>query len=106
MPAALTIDRSLLTVDPELVNSYLARVNRFVENVNRFEQQLKGMTNAIKERVMPEPTVTSDIQHDIYHDIDHRQEPAAAKPEQPVITADDIDIDALLNGVDIGGMTM
>ena len=46
MPAALTVDQSL-------VDKYLARVDRFWNNVDQFEQQLKEMANEFKDRFMP-----------------------------------------------------
>ena len=46
MPAALTVDQSL-------VDNYLARVDRFFNNVNRFEETLKEMTDGLKEKFMP-----------------------------------------------------
>lgn len=97
MPATLTIDRNILTVDQSLVDIYLARVDRFVKNVRQFEQQLKDATDAVKEHFVPDQKAQPDIQH---------REPVAAKSEPAVVTAADIDIDALLNGVDIGGMTI
>lgn len=87
-----------LAVDQSLVDNYLARVDRFVSNVGRFEEQLKEMTGAVKERFAPESAQMAG-QPVSY-------EPAATKPEQAVVTADDIDIDALLSGVDLGGMSL
>lgn len=84
-----------LTVDQSLVDSYLDRVNRFVSNVERFEQQLKEMTANVVNRFTPEHKTEPVL-----------QEPATAKSEPAVVTADDIDIDALLSGVDIGGMSL
>ncbi len=86
---------SVLTVDQSLVDAYLARVDRFVSNVERFEQQLKDMTSTVKERLIPEQKAQT-----VY------QETVAPKPEHDVVTADDIDIDALLSGVDLGGITL
>lgn len=79
-----------LTVDQTLVDNYLARVDRFVNNVKQFEEQLKEMTNTVVERFTPE----------------QKTEPVLQESEPDVVTPDDIDIDALLSGVDIGGMTL
>ena len=86
---------AVLTVDQSLVDAYLARVDRFVRNVEQFEQQIKDMTSAVKERLVPEQKAQT-----VY------RESTAPKPTQDVVTADDIDIDALLSGVDLGDMTL
>lgn len=91
MPAALTVDQSL-------VDAYLARVDRFYDNVNRFEETLKEMTSSLKDRFMP---TAPEKEAPVY------QEVATAQPEQAVVTADDIDLDALLKGIDLGdGMSL
>lgn len=89
MPAALTVDQSL-------VDAYLARVDRFWNNVEQFGQTLRDMTSDLKDRFMPEAPVVEEPAY---------QEVAAVteEPEQAVVTADDIDLDALLQGVDLGG---
>lgn len=97
MPAA--IDMNQLVVDQSLVDNYLARVKRFADNVKRFEEQLDNALTIVKDRFMPEQKTQSAM------DIEHR-EPEATKPDSAVVTADDIDIDALLSGVDIGGMSI
>ncbi len=98
MPAAIAIDRSSLVVDDALVQKYLDRVDRFVRNVDRFQEQLRSMTGAVKERLTPTQTVRSDIEH-------QKPEPAAAV-ESATITPDEIDIDALLSGVNLDGVTL
>lgn len=88
---------AVLTVDQQLVDNYLARANRFSENVKRFEEQLKEITNAIKGRFVPDTDQTAMPAY---------QAAVATESEQAVVTADDIDIDALLNGVDLNEMSM
>lgn len=93
MPAALAMDQ--ISVDQSLVDAFLARVDRFVNNVKQFEDNLADLTNTFKSEAyeQEEPTY---------------QETVAAEPEQAaVVTADDIDLDALLRGVDLtGGMSV
>lgn len=103
-----------LTVDQRLVDEYLERVDRFYNNVVSFEETLKGLANGVKDRFMP----TKDADHaadepqaayqEPYHAVSVEQEIPAAKPdEQAVITAEDIDIDALLKDIDVGnGITL
>lgn len=88
MPAAMTIDRSLLTVDQSLVDNFLARVERFTNNINRLQDTITEM----KEKFMP-------ASHEKEAPV---QQAAAPAPVQDVVTADDIDIDALLSGIDLG----
>lgn len=92
MPAAIAIDRNSLVVDDALVQKYLDRVDRFVRNVDRFGEQLRSMTNTVKEHFTPMQTVRSDIEHQ--------------KPESATVTPDEIDIDALLSGVNLDGVTL
>lgn len=103
MPAALTVDQSL-------VDKYLARVDRFWNNVDQFGQQLKEMANEFKDRFMPsvqETPMYQDTAQTIYQETAAvnpvYQEPAAAQPEKKVVTADEIDLDSLLAGIDLGG---
>lgn len=103
MPAALTVDQSL-------VDKYLARVDRFWNNVDQFEQQLKEMANEFKDRFMPsvqETPMYQDAAQTVYQETAAvnpvYQEPAAAQPEKKVVTADEIDLDSLLAGIDLGG---
>lgn len=91
MPAALTMDQ--LTVDQSLVDSFLARVDRFVDNINRLEETLADM----KDRFMPTAPERKEPVH---------QEVAATQPKQAVVTADDIDLEALLSGIDLGGASL
>lgn len=98
MPAAIAIDRNSLVVDDALVQKYLDRVDRFVRNVDRFGEQLRSMTNAVEERFTPMQTVRSDIEH---------QKPESATAvESATVTPDEIDIDALLSGVNLDGVTL
>lgn len=91
MPAALLVDQSL-------VDRYLERVDRFWNNVDQFANTLKEMTSDLRDRFMPEAPVKEEPAY---------QEAVAAavqEPEKaPVITADDVDLDALLKDVDLGG---
>lgn len=103
MPAALTVDQSL-------VDKYLARVDRFWNNVDQFGQQLKEMANEFKDRFMPsvqETPMYQDTAQTVYQETAAvnpvYQEPAAAQPEKKVVTADEIDLDSLLAGFDLGG---
>lgn len=86
MPATLTVDQSL-------VDAYLERANRFYDNVEKFASDLKDMLKR------PE-SVTEVREQPVY------QETVAAQPEQAVVTADDIDLDDLLRGVDLGGVSL
>lgn len=87
MPAAV------LTVDQSLVDGYLERANHFYDNVEKFASDLKDMLKR------PE-SVAESREQPVY------QETAAVQPEQAVVTADDIDLDALLSGVDLGGVSL
>ncbi len=94
MPAALTVDQSL-------VDNYLARVDRFWNNVDQFANTLKEMTSNLKDRFAPTMLVQEEP---VYQEVSTAQSEVA---EQAVVTADDIDLDALLAGVDLGaGMSM
>lgn len=98
MPAAIAIDRNSLVVDDAIVQKYLDRVDRFVRNVDRFGEQLRSMTNTVKKRFTPMQTVRSDIEH---------QKPESATAvESATVTPDEIDIDALLSGVNLDGVTL
>lgn len=91
MPAALTVNQNFagLFVDQSLVDEYLARVNRFVNNVNTFENTLNGLLNRSKP-------IVSEMETPVYQE-------AATEPAQNIVTADDINIDDLLKGIDLGG---
>ena len=93
MPAALTVD----TVDQSLVDSFLERVDRFVDNVDRFQKTLAEMKENLMDKFAP---ASPEVEEPVHEEI------AAAAPEQDVVTADDIDLDALLAGVDLGGVEM
>ncbi len=84
---------AVMTVDQELVDTYLSRVDRFVNNIQNFENTLKEMTGSLKDKFMSNFSEQEESAH---------QEIAAAEPEQAVVTADDIDLDALLSGIDLG----
>lgn len=98
MPAAIAIDRNSLVVDDAIVQKYLDRVDRFVRNVDRFGEQLRSMTNTVKERFTPMQTVRSDIEH--------QKLESATAVESATVTPDEIDIDALLSGVNLDGVTL
>lgn len=98
MPAAIAIDRNSLVVDDAIVQKYLDRVDRFVRNVDRFGEQLRSMTNTVKERFTPMQTVRSDIEHP--------KPESATAVESATVTPDEIDIDALLSGVNLDGVTL
>lgn len=98
-----------LTVDQSLVDKYLERVDRFCNNVQSLQNSVKDMLGGIKdkfasaERTAPvmEAYQESALVEPVY------QEAAAVQPEEPTITAEEIDIDALLKGIDLGnGITM
>lgn len=79
-----------LTVDQSLVDRYLERVDRFVDNVKRLGDTLANMGEQFKSaRLEKEEPV-------------YQEASAAAVAEKPVVTADDIDLDALLQGIDLG----
>lgn len=82
---------AVMTVDQSLVDSFLERVNRFVDNVDRFEETIKEELQSRFSPTVPEPMVSVP------------QAAAATDPEQSVITPDDIDLNALLQGVDFDG---
>lgn len=89
MPAALTVDQGL-------VDSYLSRVDLFFDNVSRLGETLREMTSNLGEKIAPSRNETAQNQ-------------AVAQPVQvqpAVVTADDIDVDALLQGIDIDGQGM
>lgn len=89
MPAALTVDQSL-------VDNYLARVDRFCDNVKKFEETLGELTSGLKEKFMPAESKTEAPVYDAY------EEASAVQSEPKTVTADDIDLDALLAGIDFG----
>lgn len=89
MPAALTVDQGL-------VDSYLSRADLFFDNVSRLGETLREMTSNLGEKIAPSRNETVQNQ-------------AVAQPVQvqpAVVTADDIDVDALLQGIDIDGQGM
>lgn len=85
-----------LTVDQSLVDKYLARVDRFVQNVNRLGDTLKEIGAEFGKKTAPTMTEPSVQQ----------AAPQASAPQPEVVTADDINIDALLQGIDFGGQGM
>lgn len=99
MPAALDIDMSLLTVDQNLVDNYLARVDRFVDNISNFENTLKEAFAEVKDRFMPSQTAKTEsvaqTPEPVYQTMPNTVEPG-------LVTADDIDLEKLLAGVDLG----
>ena len=93
---------AVLSVEQNLVDQYLARVERFCSNVEQFSQTLKDMTTGLRDRFMPEAPVA---EAPVY------QEAATMAAQQPaqadVVTADDVDIDALLRDLNLGsGLSM
>lgn len=103
MPAALTVEQSL-------VDNYLERVDRFCRNVDQFGQQLKDMVAEFKDRFVPsakENPMYQDTAQTTYQEAAAAepvyQEPVIAQPERNVVTADEIDLDSLLAGIDLGG---
>lgn len=91
MPAALTVD----SVDQSLVDDFLARVDRFVDNVNRLHENIMEQMNNRFGPAVPEKEEPM-----------YEETAAVSQPEQAVVTADDIDIDALLAEVDLSDMGM
>ena len=89
MPAALTVDQGL-------VDSYLDRVDIFFDNVSRLGETLREMTSNLGEKIAPSRNDT--VQNQAV------EQPVQAQPA--VMTADDIDVDALLQGIDIDGQGM
>lgn len=89
MPAALTVDQGL-------VDSYLNRVDLFFDNVSRLGETLREMTSNLGEKIAPSRNDT--VQNQAV------EQPVQAQPA--VVTADDIDVDALLQGIDIDGQGM
>lgn len=88
MPAALTVDQSL-------VDNYLARVDRFCDNVKKLEETLGELTSGLKEKFMPAESKMEAPEY-VY------EEASAVQSEPKTVTADDIDLDALLAGIDFG----
>lgn len=95
MPAALLVDQSL-------VDKYLERINRFCNNVNKLDETLKDIASGLKDKFMPEAPVKEEPAYQ-QSMASVSQEPIKA----PVVTADDIDLDALLKDVNLGsGLSM
>lgn len=85
------------TVDQSLVDAFLSRVDRFVNNVQNFGDTLSDMLRR------PEP----EIPETVAPETSMYQETAAVQSAEEVITADDINIDDLLRGLDLGdGVTL
>ena len=96
-------------VDQSIVDAHLQRVNRFVDNVNRFQAKLDSfMQSHSSEMAQPVQTVQT-VQQPVQQPV--QTNVAAATFEDPTptqkVTADDIDLDAILDGIDLGaGMTL
>ena len=82
-------------VDQSLVDKYLERINRFVNNVNAFEKSLTDMVSKVRSHFTP---TVSETEASILQE--------AVPPKPSVVPADDIDIDKLLVGIDLGGMSL
>ena len=89
MPAALTVDQGL-------VDSYLNRVDLFFDNVSRLGETLREMTSNLGEKIAPSRNDT--VQNQAVEQL--------VQAQPAVVTADDIDVDALLQGIDIDGQGM
>lgn len=114
MPAtALTAnyDISALLIDQDLVDKYLLRVDRFADNVRDLGNTLKSMLSRSEPEkpVMETPLyqeVSSYQAEPAYKEQPTYQEMAAPEPSQNVITANEIDLDKLLEGVNLDGMEL
>lgn len=79
---------SVLTVDQSLVDNYLSRVERFAHNIQNFKETLDSL-------LKPSEPAVSEMAESVQQ-----------TRQSGVVTADDIDINALINGIDLTGMTL
>ena len=97
MPTALTVDQSF-------VDNYLARVDRFCKNVEDLGKSIQEFAGRFTVQEQAEPQYEETASN--YREADY-VEAAAAEETPEAVTADDIDLDSLLQGVDLdGGLTM
>ena len=88
MPTALTVDQSF-------VDNYLARVDRFCKNVEDLGKSIQEFAGRFTVQEQAEPQYEETASN--YREADYVE----------AVTADDIDLDSLLQGVDLdGGLTM
>lgn len=94
---------SAVTINPSAVDAYLDRVRRFVENINKFQERLNhllsghvdnGVEHARKEQAAPQTMQTA------YPYSEPRASMPTANAQKPV-TPDEIDLDAMLNGINL-----
>lgn len=95
MKGGIAMPAAAFTVDQSLVDNYIARVDRFANNVETFAKTLAEMKNTIMSNISKKEEPV-------------RQETAAIPNDtvQSVVTADEIDLDALLKGIDLSGAEM
>lgn len=90
-------------VDQSVVDTHLQRVNRFVDNVNKFQQKLDSFMSSSMSSSSDMTQTVQMVQQSTNAQTATFENPA---PRQKV-TADEIDIDAILNGIDLNaGMTL
>lgn len=87
-------------VNPSLVDAHLDRIHRLVDGVNAFKERLDHMWAAYGP---------SDQSQPAYEPMQMQAGTIQSEPvfTQPVsdtkVTADDVDIDAILNDIDLSG---
>lgn len=85
-------------VEQSAVDAHLQRVNRFIDNVHKFQSKLDSFMTA------PERTQESQMVPQQQTPVNapmYEASATASTPTQEKITADDIDIDAILGSVNL-----
>ena len=91
------MEATVQMVDQSLVDAHLQRVNRFVDNVHKFQKKLDSLKSS------SEMTQSQTTQQSIHQSAPQIAQPQMAQQTQQdqKVTADDIDIDAILSGVNL-----
>ena len=94
---------NIAMVDQKQVDAYLDRAQRFIDNVNTFKETLIERLHAIGQANPFANDVVTPVQ--ATQNSPTSQTPVSsvmnATPIQPTVTADDVDIDALLGDLDL-----
>lgn len=105
----------IAAVDQNLVNSYLDRVQRFVNGVNAFKERIDAMMEGRLSDLGPSqssyiPTESTVPIESTYSQPSYAEpsyspsaytEPEVQQAAAAPVTADDVDLDALLSGISL-----
>lgn len=89
---------SVAVVEQSRIDSYLERVQRFVDNVYSFKERLDAFLSDQPATELDNQPVYESASYEPAEEFSASEDYSAA---EPVITAEDVDIDALLSDIDL-----